>query len=128
MDSIMHAEVPYEDRARAQKFYEGVFGWQITKMPDIDYLWANTAESDPDTMMPKNPGAINCGLMQKQHPGHGPTIVIGVESIDSHLKKIADAGGRVTLPKMAVGTHGFYAMVADTEGNIIALWENAKHG
>ena len=33
-----------------------------------------------------------------------------------------------TLPKMAVGTHGFYAMVADTEGNIIALWENAKHG
>ena len=55
MDSIMHAEVPYEDRARAQEFYEGVFGWQITKMPDMDYLWANTAESDPDTMMSKNP-------------------------------------------------------------------------
>ena len=122
MDSIMHAEVPYEDRARAQKFYEGVFGWQITKMPDMDYLWASTAESDPDTMMPKNPGAINCGLTQRQHPGHGPTIVIGVESIDSHLKKIADAGGKVSKD----GSRDARILCQDTEGNSIALWENAK--
>lgn len=126
MDSIVHAEIPYEDSTRAQKFYESVFGWQITKMPDIDYFWANTAESDPDTMMPKNPGAINCGLMQKQHPEHGPTVVIGVEAIDSHMKKIVDAGGEVVIPKMAAGEYGFYAMFTDTEGNHVALWENAK--
>ncbi len=99
MDSIVHVEIPYDDDIRAQKFCENVFGWQISRMPDSDYFWANTAESDPDTMVPKNPGAINCGMLQRQHPEHGPTILIGVESIDSHLKKIADAGGKVRFQR-----------------------------
>lgn len=124
MDSISHCEIPYDDQARAQKFYETVFGWQIAKLPDMDYYWITATETDPKTMMPTNPGAINGG-MRKRQGDEKPVIVVTVKSVDEHLKKIVAAGGGVTLPKMPVGNYGFYAQVSDTEGNTIGIWQSA---
>ena len=73
MNSITHAEIPYVDNDRAKAFYENVFDWHITKIPELNYYWVTTTESNPDTMMPKNPGAINCGMVEKKDPTHGPT-------------------------------------------------------
>lgn len=123
MNSISHCEIPCDDQVRAQKFYETVFGWQITKLPDMDYYWITATETDPETMMPKKPGAINGGMMQRRHPAERPVIVVTVESADEHLQKVLDAGGKVVLPKKQVGGHGFYAQVSDTEGNIIGVWQ-----
>lgn len=124
MDSISHCEIPYDDQARAQKFYETVFGWQIAKIPDMDYYWITATETDPKTMVPVKPGAINGGMWKRQHD-EKPVIVVAVKSVDEHLKKIAAAGGGVVLPKMQVGNHGFYAQVSDTEGNTIGIWQSA---
>ena len=65
MNSVMWFEVPYDDSDRAQKFYKDTFGWQINKIPDMEYFMAMTTESDPQTMQPKNPGAINGGMFKK---------------------------------------------------------------
>ena len=124
MDSISHCEIPYDDQARAQKFYETVFGWQIAKLPDMDYYWITATETDPKTMEPTKPGAINGGMRQRQYD-EKPVIVVAVKSVDEHLKKIVAAGGGVVLPKMQVGNHGFYAQVSDTEGNTIGIWQSA---
>jgi predicted enzyme related to lactoylglutathione lyase len=52
--------------------------------------------------------------------------VINVPSIDEDLKKIEKAGGKVVWTKSPVGDFGFYAQVADTEGNVVGLWEDVK--
>ena len=123
MNSISHCEIPCDDQARAQKFYETVFGWYIAKLPDMDYYWITATETDPETMIPKKPGAINGGMMQRRHPEERPVIVVTVESMDGQLQKVLDAGGRVVVPKKQVADFGFYAQVSDTENNIIGLWE-----
>ena len=36
MNKVTHFEIPFDDQARAQKFYSDVFGWQINKFGDMD--------------------------------------------------------------------------------------------
>ncbi|KAF6243195.1 glyoxalase [Nitrosopumilus sp. b1] len=122
MNKVVHFEIPYDDQDRATKFYREVFGWQITKFPDMDYHLAITTPSDEKTG-PKEPGAINGGMLKKDPTGEHPLIVIDVPSIDDHIKKITESGGKVVMPKMEVGTYGLYARVSDTEGNVIGIWQ-----
>jgi predicted enzyme related to lactoylglutathione lyase len=122
MNKVVHFEIPYDDQSRAQKFYQDVFGWNISKFPDMDYHMATTTPSD-EKMRPKEPGAINGGLLPKDPTGAHPVIVIGVPSIDEHIKKVESAGGKTVMPKMQIGDFGLYARVADTEGNVIGIWQ-----
>jgi len=126
MNKVSHFEIPYEDQERAQKFYEEVFGWEITKFSDEGYYLAFTTKSDPNTMMPSEPGAINGGLLNRDSTAKHPLLVIDVPNIDEHIKKIEDAGGELIMPKVSVGDSGFFARVADTEGNVIAIWQQLK--
>jgi len=126
MDKVVHFEIPYDDQKRAQKFYQDVFGWQISKFPDMDYYMATTCKTDPNTTMPSEPGAINGGLLQKDPTGKHPIIVIAVESVENYIKKIESSGRKVVMPAMKVGDFGIYARIADTEGNVIGLWQTLK--
>jgi len=126
MNKVSHFEIPYEDQERAQKFYQEVFGWEINKFSDEGYFLALTTESDPNTMMPSEPGAINGGLLKRDSTAKNPLLVIDVPNIDDHIKKIEDAGGELIMPKVRVGDSGFFARVADTEGNVIAIWQQLK--
>jgi len=125
MNKVVHFEIPYDDQQRAQKFYQEVFGWQINKFLDMDYYLVTTTPSD-ENMRPKEPGAINGGLLKKDPTGEHPVLVIDVPSIDEHIKKIESAGGKVVMPKMEIGDFGLYARVADTEGNVIGIWQLLK--
>ena len=122
MNKVVHFEIPFDDQARAQKFYSEVFGWNITKFPEMDYYLATTTPSD-ENMKPKDPGAINGGLLKKDPTGEHPVIVIDVPSIDDHIAKVESAGGKTVMPKMQVGNFGLYARVSDTEGNVIGIWQ-----
>jgi len=126
MNKVVHFEIPFDDQARAQKFYQEVFGWQINKFADMDYYIVTTCKTDPKTMMPTEPGAINGGLLKKDPTGEHPLIVIDVPSIDEHIKKIESAGGKIVMPKMEIGDFGLYARVSDTEGNVIGIWQLLK--
>ena len=65
--------------------------------------------------------------MQKDDTAKNPLILVEVASIDEHLKKIEQNGGKIVMPKIAAGDLGLYARVQDTEGNVIGLWEQIKH-
>ena len=122
MNKVVHFEIPYDDQGRAQKFYQDVFGWQINKMPDMDYHMVTATPSD-ENMKPKEPGSINGGLTAKDPTGQHPVIVIDVPSIEDHLKKIESSGGKIIMPAIKVGEFGMYARVADTEDNVIGIWQ-----
>ena len=100
MDKVVHFEIPMEDEERAVKFYKEIFGWKIDKTETMPYWFVKTTECDENNM-PKETGFINGGLMKRdadQDPsGVKPVIVIKVEDLDEHLKKIEEAGGKVEL-------------------------------
>ncbi|HLD84114.1 MAG TPA: VOC family protein [archaeon] len=125
MDKVVHFEIPADNMDRAVKFYKETFGWKIDKVKDMPYYMAHTVETDQKGM-PKQPGAINGGLMQRQSKEEKPVVVINVASLDEALKKAQKAGAKVVMPKMDVGGMGIYARIADTEGNVIGVWQDVK--
>lgn len=122
MDKVVHFEVPFDDKARASKFYSAAFGWKLTDFPDMNYVIAETTATG-ENQMPTEPGAINGGLFQRPKEAPNPTIYVGVESIDAALKKVEAAGGKVVTPNTPIPGMGAYARVSDTEGNVIGLYQ-----
>ena len=76
-----------------------------------------------ERQMPKEPGAINGGLFERPKEAPNPTLYVGVESVDGTIAKVTQAGGRVVTPKTPIPGMGAYARVADTEGNVIGLFQ-----
>jgi predicted enzyme related to lactoylglutathione lyase len=122
MGKVVHFEIPADDLPRAKKFYSTVFGWSTSEMPEMEYVMLGTAESDEDGM-PKEPGAINGGMMKRQDPLRHPVVTIDVENIDEALASVKKNGGQVVREKLALGDMGFTAYFRDSEGNVIGLWQ-----
>jgi predicted enzyme related to lactoylglutathione lyase len=123
MDKVVHFEIPFDNKQRAMKFYTDSFGWQLTEMPQMNYVMASTVPVD-DRQMPKEPGAINGGLFERPKEAPNPTIYVGVASVDGAIKKVEAAGGKVVTPKTPIPGMGAYARIADTEGNVLGLFES----
>ena len=123
MDSVVHFEIPFDDKQRAMQFYTDAFGWQLMDMPQMNYVMAMSAEVD-DKQMPKAPGAINGGLNQRPKEAPHPVIYVSVRSVDDTIQKVQAAGGNVVTPKTPIPGMGAYARVGDTEGNVIGLFQS----
>ena len=124
MNKVVHFEIPTDDTARAKKFYEETFAWQIQDVPDMSYSIVRTTEID-EKWMPKEPGAINGGMLKRGSVVTSPTFAIDVKNIDEAIEKVKRAGGTIVRKKEAIGSMGFVAYFKDTEGNVLSLWQNA---
>jgi predicted enzyme related to lactoylglutathione lyase len=125
MNSVSHFELPFDNQARAAKFYKGVFGWKVQHLPEVNYTMVQTAAVDKNGRN-QEPGTINGGMMPREGTGKLPVIVITVASIARCIAKVEKAGGKLVMPKVPIGKMGFYARVKDSEGNIIGIWQTAK--
>jgi len=124
MGKVVHFEIPADNLARAKKFYSTVFGWELNDFPEMEYTIVRTVQSD-ENGMPKEAGAINGGMLQRQEPVKTPVITISVENMDQATATIEKNGGKIIRAKMPVGDMGFAAYFKDTEGNVVGLWQNA---
>ncbi len=125
MDKVVHFEIPADDLERAQKFYKSVFGWNMDRAPGMEYIMIGTTPVN-ENYMPKEPGAINGGMMKRQHPVTSPVITISVRNMEEAMKKVKKMGGEIVREKIQVGDMGYAAYFKDTEGNIIGLWQAIK--
>ena len=125
MSAIVHFEIPFDNKARATKFYTEAFDWALTEFPEMDYVMARTTEVDANRR-PKEPGAINGGLFQRPKEAPHPTLYVAVDSIDKALDKVKTAGGKVVTPKTPIPGMGAYARISDTEGNVIGLFQAGR--
>jgi predicted enzyme related to lactoylglutathione lyase len=103
---ICHFEIPVDELERAKKFYQGIFGWQITDAGQGGYNLIQTGE-----------GELAGGMMRRVAPEQRPVLYALVESVDEYSKKIQQAGGTIVVPKTAVPTMGYFAQAFDTEEN-----------
>jgi predicted enzyme related to lactoylglutathione lyase len=121
---VVHFEMPAEDRKRMVEFYTNVFGWQTQMLgPEMgNYVLAATTETD-EKGRPKTPGAINGGFFPKSDdkPAQYPSVVIAVEDIKEHMKKVEEAGGKVLGEPWDIPGVGLYVSFIDTEGNRVSM-------
>jgi uncharacterized protein len=124
MNPVVHFEIPAEDRNRIVEFYTRVFGWQAQMLgPEMgNYVVVTTTEVG-ENGRPKKPGSINGGFFQKSNdmPDQFPSVVIAVDDIREHMKKVKEAGGEPLGEPMEIPGVGSYISFRDTEGNRVAM-------
>jgi uncharacterized protein len=123
MSSVVHFEMPYDDRERMAKFYQDAFGWQTRMFGEEmgNYVLAMTTESDERG--PKQPGAINGGFYARKPdwPVQHPSVVIAVDDIQAAMRKVVEAGGKVLGEPMEIPGIGQYVAFVDTEDNRVSM-------
>jgi predicted enzyme related to lactoylglutathione lyase len=125
MAKVVHFEIPFDNKERAMKFYAESFDWKLDDMPQMNYVTAQSVDVD-DRHMPKEAGAINGGLFPRPKEAPNPTIYVDVKSVDDAIRKVQAAGGRVITPNTPIPGMGAFARVADTEGNVIGIYQSAQ--
>jgi predicted enzyme related to lactoylglutathione lyase len=120
---VVHFEMPAEDVKRMADFYSGVFGWETEFMGEQmgNYVTVSTHDTENFGAAAQR-GAINGGLYPKQEGQEPhPSIVIAVDDVDEHIRKISKAGGQVLGKPVDIPGVGKYVSFRDTEGNICSI-------
>lgn len=113
-NSITHFEIYGEQPEKLAQFYGSVFGWQIDRMPGVDYWRVETGA--PDRM--------HGGLLYRAIAGlNGWMFYIKVDSLERAVADIRSFGGTVVRPKTAVPKTAWVSVVADPQGNAFGIWE-----
>ncbi len=113
---ITHIDIPVDDMDRARAFYGRVFGWQIEEYPGYEGypMW-------------RAPNRISGGgLAPRDEQLTAPRSYVEVDAIDPVLAEVTAAGGTVLLPRSAISPTSWWAVVVDTEGNQIGLYEGTE--
>jgi predicted enzyme related to lactoylglutathione lyase len=109
-------ELMTSDLPAAQRFYADVAGWTIEDagMPGMTYLLARAG------------GAIVAGLMTLPSEATGAVPgwlgYVGVADVDAAAEALAVAGGTVHRPPADIPGVGRFAVVADPQGAVFALF------
>lgn len=112
---ITHLEIPVSDLAAGTRFYGSVFGWRIEEAPGFEGypMW-------------QAPNGISGGALTSREDGFAqPRSVVEVDSIDDTLAVVESHGGRVVAPKAPISETSSWALVADPDGNVLGLYEEA---
>jgi predicted enzyme related to lactoylglutathione lyase len=130
MDSVVHFEMPYENRERMAKFYQSAFGWQTQMLGEDmgNYVVATTTESTEAG--PTRPGAINGGFYGKKPdwPMQYPSVVIAVDDVKRAMAKVTASGGKVLGDPMEIPGVGQYVSFVDSEGNRVSMLQPVPRG
>lgn len=111
-------EIPVRELDRAQRFYEAVLERPMTRETMGSEQMALFAADEGGVK-----GCLNIGAEAVAPSAAGTRVYLDASpSIDAALARVARAGGRVATPKVALPEGmGFFAHIADTEGNVVGL-------
>jgi predicted enzyme related to lactoylglutathione lyase len=109
---IVHVEFLSEDPDRAQRFWEGLFGWKFgdSGMPGMDYRMAQTGE-----------GSGAAIYASETRTGHAK-YYFACDDIDASIATVRTLGGTAE-EKAPVPAHGWFAACTDSEGTAFQLWQ-----
>ena len=122
--TIVHFEIPADQPERAAKFYREMFGWNINRWENpggIEYWMVETVPTDAEGRPVRS--GVNGGLMPQMYPTQAPVNYIAVEDVDEAVAKAERLGAKILMTRTPVPGMGWFAQLADTEGNVIAVWQ-----
>jgi predicted enzyme related to lactoylglutathione lyase len=121
MPKVVHFELPFDDAARANQFYAGVFGWESSKFeggPEDYYLQQTGGDDEPYGIggaLIERATALNRG---------GTLVVLGVDDLDAYIGKVTAAGCEIVTPRTPIPGVGYFANFRDTEGNVVGMFQD----
>lgn len=114
-------EIYVDDIERAKTFYEAVFNTTLEPMKDPDvmkglqmYMFNGDMEQYGVT------GAI-CKMEHVKAGGNSTLVYFACEDCAVESGRVNDNGGELVQEKFSIGEHGWIAIAADTEGNMIGF-------
>jgi predicted enzyme related to lactoylglutathione lyase len=107
---LVHVEIKAEDVDRAQGFWSGVFGWEISpsRMPGLDYRLFRTGEDQGGGLYAGEPGSLG--------------VYFDTDDIGASIEKVRTGSGEATDRQPIPGV-GWFANCKDTEGNAFNLYQ-----
>jgi len=119
-NAISWFEIPASDLARAQQFYETIFG---VKLNPLDLPNIKMRMFPLEDMAGVGGAVVDSGGFHKPSGTDGPLIYLnGNPDLQNVLDKVEAAGGKILVPKTEISPeYGYMAVIFDTEGNRIGL-------
>jgi len=122
-NAVCWFEIYVDDMSRAKAFYESVLNQALTRLDN-----PNTLKDFPQPEMwafpmEERPGASGAICKMEGVSAGGNSTLVYFESEDCSVEeaRVAKAGGKLIVPKMAIGEHGFISIAQDSEGNTIGF-------
>ncbi|HTX90860.1 MAG TPA: VOC family protein [Anaerolineales bacterium] len=110
--NIVHIEFPTADAERSASFYQQLFGWKITPVPEMNYtMW------EPET----GPGGGFSPVGENTKPGE-VLVHVASDDIEADLKKVEKLGGKVVRHKTEIPGVGWWGVFTDPTGNMVAVY------
>jgi hypothetical protein len=117
-------ELVTTDQEGAERFYAGLFGWEVTHFPmgpAAHYTIFQIGGRDCAAAYPRNSGQVG-----QEIPPHWQSYV-AVADVDRSAARAAELGGAVLVPPFDVMEMGRSAVIADPTGAVFSLWQAKSH-
>jgi len=124
-DTLCWTDIPVTNLDRAIKFYSAILGKEVRKMSETGFEYGLLPHEEQNASGCLCVGGDSVG--NKNEPSEtGPLIYLSVEGrLNEAVKAARVNGGKVLQERQQIGPHGVRAIIADSEGNRIALHSSA---
>jgi uncharacterized protein len=110
--NIVHVEFSSRDFEESGKFYQELFGWKITPMPEMNYSLWEAGDGSGGGFNPLG-GLTKAGDV---------LVYVDSDDIDADLKKAESLGASVVQKKQEIQGQGWFGVFRDPTGNMVALY------
>jgi predicted enzyme related to lactoylglutathione lyase len=123
--TLNYIEIPAVDLDESATFYEEVFGWSVTRSPNVAPGLEQTSYPSFADATGRVGGGFVLGRRPSEEAGILPCIL--VENIHETLEAIVDKGGKIASPRTPI-VEGidWEATFRDPAGNVLGLFESAE--
>ena len=111
--NIVHVEIPAANVEGAGGFYQDLFGWKISHMPEMNYSMWEAGNGDQYGGLPQ---------VSDDNPAGQVLIYIASDDIEADLKKVEKLGGKVLHQKTEIPGMGWFGIFRDPTGNTLGLY------
>jgi predicted enzyme related to lactoylglutathione lyase len=125
---VVHFEIHASEPQRLVEFYSELLGWRFNQYGDTPYWTIETGEGAIGNVAGTAGHGINGGLLQRSgpKPGVGATvvgcnIVVGVDDVDTLMKRGVELGGIEALPAEDMQGVGRVGYLLDPDNNVFGL-------
>jgi len=119
---IVHLEIPSRSFERSASFYAKLFGWRTDGQQAGGHLRFELSGATAEAAASVTTGSlVRSALAQAT----GPLPFIAVEDVEQTLAEAERQGGRILGRHLPLAGHGQYGLLADLDGNVIAVVEAA---
>lgn len=115
---FVHVELQTRELARAKDFYARLFDWRLEEVP--------VPGGEPYTMIQVGSGTGG-GMFQNPDPAVPPhwLAYVGVDDIGVSTRKARELGASVLRDVMEIPGYGWFSVIQDPTGAVLALWQPA---